>query len=171
MISIIPLSRLASRWRVTQDGFPSELASFVDYVVKLGINGLPKYKKSYVNVEVHCVGVDRIQGLNRKYRKKNKPTDVLSFSCALLPPDIGIEQDLGDIFVCLPIIRQDADKLKIPFRNHLAHILIHGLLHLVGYDHESDEDKAKMQAKEVQILEVIQVPRPKWNDEVKDKIV
>lgn len=81
----------------------------------------------------------RSQELNKKHRHKDKPTDVLSFPL----DEHGLEKydilPLGDIFICLEVAQKQADEMKIPLNQELARLAVHGLLHLLGYDHPDDE--------------------------------
>lgn len=86
------------------------------------------------------------QQLNRQFRGKDKPTNVLSF-----PGDVGLEH-LGDIALAYETIQREAQAANVPIAAHLAHLLVHGALHLQGYDHEHDTDAAVMMQKEVEIL-------------------
>ena len=87
----------------------------------------------------------KIRQLNRDWRGKDKPTNVLSFP--LSPP-----QHLGDIVLALQTIRREATNENKTLDAHVAHLLVHGLLHLLGYDHETEADHAKMMRKEIAIL-------------------
>jgi probable rRNA maturation factor len=94
-----------------------------------------------------------IRRLNRRWRDKDRATDVLSFPLQELRagrlPDPG---PIGDIVVALPVARRAARSLSLPFRSHLAHLLIHGLLHLLGYDHQTDAQAGVMERLERRLL-------------------
>jgi probable rRNA maturation factor len=75
------------------------------------------------------------RNLNQEYRQKDYPTDVLSFS---LNQELPAGFYLGDIFICYPIAREQARQFDIPLNNELLRLMIHGVLHLSGYDHEKD---------------------------------
>lgn len=97
------------------------------------------------NLSVALVGRGKIKEFNKKYRKKNLPTDVLAF------PDK--EMGLGEIIICPQEVKKNAKKFGFPFKVELARVLIHGILHLMGYDHEKGVRRAKiMEEKENQIL-------------------
>ena len=100
---------------------------FLKRVVGLVLNREKKEKK----LSLVLVGQKRIKELNRKYRKKNRATDVLSFSYG----------DSGEVVLCLGIIRKNAKEYGLPFKKELARILIHGLLHLLGYGHQKIRKK------------------------------
>lgn len=83
--------------------------------------------------------------LNREYRQKDYPTDVLSFP---LNQQLPGGYYLGDIFICYPLAREQAQRFNIPLNNELLRLMIHGLLHLSGYDHEQDSgEMEKLQEK------------------------
>ncbi|MFH0974417.1 MAG: rRNA maturation RNase YbeY [Spirochaetota bacterium] len=96
-----------------------------------------------------------IKKINKDYRKKNEPTDVISFSYREIPfPAVksGLEE-LGDIYISLEKASENAEKYEAAFADEITRLLIHGVLHLLGYDHErSDEDEKIMRAKEEEIL-------------------
>lgn len=96
-----------------------------------------------------------IQTLNRDWRDKDKPTDVLSF-----PSDPLDQPFLGDIAVALGVTRTDAEARPIELDQHLSHLLIHGLLHLLGHDHKDDTEAAEMEALEVAALASLGWPDP-----------
>jgi len=104
-------------------------------------------------VSVRVVSPEEILALNSGYRGKDKPTNVLSFpvgEVAGLPDDMP--QPLGDIVVCAGVVRDEARQQGKDIADHWAHMLVHGTLHLLGFDHESDSDAADMEALESRIL-------------------
>jgi len=96
-----------------------------------------------------------IQDLNRDWRGKDKPTDVLSF-----PADPMDEPFLGDIAVALGVTQDDAKTRGIGLDQHLSHLLIHGLLHLLGHDHKDDTEATEMEALEIAALASLGWPDP-----------
>ncbi|MEL6857461.1 MAG: rRNA maturation RNase YbeY [Pseudomonadota bacterium] len=96
-----------------------------------------------------------IQTLNRDWRGKDKPTDVLSFPAA--PIDAPF---LGDIAISLGVCKRDATARSIPLDQHVSHLLIHGLLHLLGHDHKDDTEAAEMEALEIAALASLGWPDP-----------
>lgn len=90
--------------------------------------------------------------LNNTYRKKNKPTNVLAFPCNL-PEPIELECPLlGDIIICPEVLLKESEAFNKPLQEHWSLIVIHGVLHLLGYDHIQDEDAVIMQALEIKLL-------------------
>lgn len=115
----------------------------------------------FINVDqdceigIACVDNDESQKLNLEYRQKDKPTNVLSFPSDV-PEEVLAVLDalpIGDLVICIPVVLQEAiDQNKTPIE-HFTHMLVHGTLHLMGYDHEtSDEDAEEMEALEIEIL-------------------
>lgn len=100
-----------------------------------------------------------VQSLNRDYRQKDSPTNVLSFP-ADVPPMADVPQLLGDVILAFETCRREADEAKRPFANHLAHLTVHGVLHLLGHDHMEPEDATEMEALEVEILSELGIPDP-----------
>jgi probable rRNA maturation factor len=104
-----------------------------------------------------------IQTLNSNWRGIDKPTNVLSFP-ALQPTGAGAPDDaprmLGDIAIAYQTTRKEADDEQKPFDHHLSHLAVHGFLHLIGYDHEKDEDAEAMERLEQEILEQLGIPDP-----------
>jgi probable rRNA maturation factor len=104
-----------------------------------------------------------IRTLNRNWRGIDKPTNVLSFP-ALQPsgphgPD-DAPRMLGDIAIAYQTTRKEADEEQKPFDHHLSHLAVHGFLHLIGYDHEKDDDAEAMEALETEILAQLGIPDP-----------
>jgi probable rRNA maturation factor len=105
-----------------------------------------------------------IKDLNNTYRGKDKPTNVLSFSgyCKDLLQILPHTEDipLGDIIFALETIRCEAISQNKPFENHLNHLFVHGLLHLLGFDHETETEAAIMEQLEIDILSTLLIPNP-----------
>lgn len=95
-----------------------------------------------------------IQALNRDYRHKDKPTNVLSF------PDEGPAPLLGDIVLAFETVKREAAEKSISLENHTAHLIIHGFLHLQGYDHETEDEAAEMESLEITALAALNIDNP-----------
>lgn len=110
--------------------------------------------------EVSLRVVDEAEGreLNRQYRHKDYATNVLSFP-ADLPPALGLPL-LGDVILCAPVVAREAAAQGKPLADHYAHLAVHGVLHLLGYDHETISDARTMEGLEVQILESMGISDP-----------
>ena len=103
-----------------------------------------------------------IQEINLKYRKKNKPTNVLSFPYENIIQfnDEEIDCFIGDIILCPNIIEQESIEQNKKLIDHWAHITIHGILHLLGYDHIICSDAEQMERLEIEILESLHIENP-----------
>ena len=103
-----------------------------------------------------------IRTLNSNWRGIDKPTNVLSFPALQAPA--GAPSDaprmLGDIAIAFETTRKEADDEQKPFDHHLSHLAVHGFLHLVGYDHENDDDAETMESLETEILAKLGIPDP-----------
>jgi probable rRNA maturation factor len=104
-----------------------------------------------------------IRTLNANWRGIDKPTNVLSFP-ALQPTGPSLPGDpprmLGDLAIAYETVRREADDERKAFDHHLSHLAIHGFLHLIGYDHETDEEAGKMESLERKILARLGIPDP-----------
>lgn len=114
-------------------------------------------------IGIACVDVAESHQLNLQYRGKDKPTNVLSF-----PSDIPEEilemldaRPLGDLVICIPVVLQEAEEQQKTPINHFTHLLVHGVLHLLGYDHELGEVEAEdMESMEIEILAKLGITNP-----------
>ena len=109
------------------------------------------YKNSEVSITL--VNDAEIKKINKEYRGINKPTNVLSF-------ELGDDVLLGDIFISLDTVRREAKRENISLEEHTAHMVVHGVLHLLGYDHLNDKDAEKMEKKETAILKKMGYKNP-----------
>jgi probable rRNA maturation factor len=98
--------------------------------------------------------------LNLRYRGADKSTNVLSFALADGPPPPGAPVLLGDVVLAFETVAREAAEQQKPLAAHLQHLVVHGVLHLLGFDHENDTEAAKMEAREIEILQRLGVPDP-----------
>lgn len=113
------------------------------------------------DVSVRVVDAGEMRELNREFRGKDRPTNVLSFpagAMAGLPEDAG--RALGDLVICAPVLHDEALAQGKPLAHHWAHMLVHGTLHLLGYDHVDDADAEAMEALERRVLAREGIPDP-----------
>lgn len=112
-------------------------------------------------VAVEIVASDTIEELNRDYRGKDKATNVLSFPSEP-PPGLPEEMfnELGDLIICPQVVASEADEQGKPLAHHWAHMVVHGTLHLLGYDHIEPEEAEVMERLERQILANFAIPDP-----------
>jgi len=109
-------------------------------------------------IVVRIVDEQESAELNEQYRHKSGPTNILSF-----PVDLpkGVELDLlGDLVICTPVLEKEALEQGKPLAHHWAHIIVHGVLHLLGYDHIDDADAELMENKEIAILSKLNINNP-----------
>lgn len=116
-------------------------------------------------VSVVCLSAEEIQTINHEYRHYNKPTNVLSFPYEGFEafnhiPELATQTPLGEILLCPTIIEHEAREQGKSFLDHFTHLLIHGTLHLQGFDHETPEDASIMEALEIQMLCTLNIPNP-----------
>ncbi|CAG69849.1 rRNA maturation RNase YbeY [Acinetobacter baylyi] len=119
--------------------------------------------KTDSEIGIACVDHEQSHRLNLEYRGKDKSTNVLSF-----PSDIPEEvlplldaRPLGDLVICIPVVLDEAIEQHKTAQAHFMHMLVHGTLHLLGYDHEtSDEDAEEMEALEIEILAKLGLENP-----------
>jgi len=112
---------------------------------------------------VRIVDEEESQTLNRTYRAKDKPTNVLSFPFECPP---GIELPLlGDLVICRQVVEREAAEQGKPLEAHWAHMVVHGSLHLLGYDHIDDEEAVEMESLEQEFMQALGFPDPYQDDE------
>lgn len=115
-------------------------------------------QKKKGSLVVRIVDEDEMITLNHQYRKKEKPTNVLSFK-SQLPPSLGADV-LGDIVICASVVAKESLAQNKSLEQHWAHMVVHGVLHLLGYDHENDTDALVMETHEIAILDKLGYPSP-----------
>jgi probable rRNA maturation factor len=103
-------------------------------------------------IGVSVVGPAESRRLNARFRGRDKPTNVLSFPVAELPRRGDEPRPLGDLVICPQVLRVEAVQQKKSLRAHWAHLVVHGSLHLIGYDHERDADAHRMERREIAVL-------------------
>ncbi|MDX2263588.1 MAG: rRNA maturation RNase YbeY [Hyphomicrobiales bacterium] len=101
-----------------------------------------------------------VRALNAQYRGQDKPTNVLSFVNGQMLADGQGRVFLGDVIVAYTTMVMEARREDKPALDHLSHLVVHGVMHLLGYDHETDEEAVRMEAKEVEALASLGVPDP-----------
>jgi probable rRNA maturation factor len=111
-----------------------------------------------VEVLVRVVDADESAALNERYRGKKGPTNVLSFPFAV-PPRVP-NRLLGDLVICAPVVEQEAREQGKSAEAHWAHMVVHGMLHLQGYDHVEELEAEIMETREVEILSKLGVENP-----------
>jgi len=134
-------------------------ASIEEDFIKQIIQGVFKGEKKELNVSLFLLGPARMRKLNKKYRGKKRVTNVLTFQGGEFffekaSKEIQRTKNWGEIVICPREVKKSAKRFKTSFQKELARVLIHGILHLFGYDHEKSEDEErKMREKEEHYLE------------------
>ncbi len=120
-----------------------------------------------VEIGVRLTGDDEVRALNKEYRGRDSATNVLSFALApdAGPAELGQQPEeapmlLGDVVTAYETCAQEAKEQTKPLADHLRHMVVHGVLHLLGYDHETEDDAARMEGLEREILKHLGVPDP-----------
>jgi probable rRNA maturation factor len=118
-----------------------------------------------VEISITLTGNEKVRALNAKWRGKDKPTNVLSFPMAderdLTRVNLaGAELLLGDILLARGVCETEAAEKGVSVEDHAAHLLVHGTLHLLGYDHQRDDEAAEMERREVRALERLGIRNP-----------
>jgi len=122
-----------------------------------------------IELSVRLAGDEEVRGLNAHWRGKDKPTNVLSFPMAETYELEQADEDrpggimLGDLILARGVCEREAAEKGVPVEQHATHLLVHGTLHLLGYDHEADADAADMEAREVKALARLGIDNPYEN--------
>jgi probable rRNA maturation factor len=117
-------------------------------------------------ISVKLTDDKEIRKLNRDYRGKDKPTNVLSFATldaeenAQSSPVCALPYAIGDIVIAYETVKREAEAMNVPLRDHYTHLLVHGTLHLLGYDHEQEIDAKRMEKLEILILKGLGIENP-----------
>ncbi|MCU7819580.1 MAG: rRNA maturation RNase YbeY [gamma proteobacterium symbiont of Lucinoma myriamae] len=142
----------------------------IEFWVRQALSIEAQQKKNHhqsVNSEyeltIRIVDKDEIQSLNKTYRHKDKATNVLSFPYEDFPFDAPVEIQLpllGDLVICHDIVVEEAQQQNKTVEAHWAHMVVHGVLHLKGYDHINDDEAQEMEALEIEILKKLTIADP-----------
>ncbi|HTV77026.1 MAG TPA: rRNA maturation RNase YbeY [Steroidobacteraceae bacterium] len=118
-------------------------------------------RASGAELAVRVVAPAESQRLNARYRGRDRPTNVLSFPVPALPAAArGAPRPLGDLVICARVVREEARAQRKPLRAHWAHLVVHGALHLLGYDHEHNAEARRMERREVAVLKRFGIANP-----------
>lgn len=113
---------------------------------------IPQFQEN-AELTVRIVDTEESHQLNHDYRGKDKPTNVLSFPFEAPP---GVELDLlGDLIICRQVVEKEAEEQSKPLLAHWAHMVVHGSLHLLGYDHIEDDEAEEMESLETEIMQTM----------------
>ncbi len=142
----IDILREDKRWNILSD---ETIHTCVDHIFKH-----LSQKQSY-EISILLADDVKIQQLNKTYRGKDKPTNVLSF-----PAEEDNAGMLGDVILAYDTIQRESAEQNKTFEDHCKHLLVHGILHLLGYDHEEDAEAEEMENTEITILKTLGVKNP-----------
>ena len=139
------------------DGIPLDVT-----LEKWAFATLADSPSSHLELVLRLVDEAESRELNRTYRGKDSPTNVLSFP---FEPPPGLPEDaetslLGDLVICAPVVASEAALQGKPLEAHWAHMVIHGVLHLLGHDHHLDAEARAMEALETELLAALGFPEP-----------
>ena len=138
------------QFAASADDIPSE-ETFQRWVSQIEVDGEQQ-------VAMRIVDEAEMTQLNEQYRNKSGPTNVLSFPAEL--PDGVDEPFLGDIIICAPVVAKEAAEQEKSLDSHWAHMTVHGILHLQGYDHIDEVDAEQMESLEIKIMHQLGFANP-----------
>ena len=167
----MPNARLDIQLGIEAGSWPAEdaLAALSRRVLEhaaefLALNEKQPFPKQAVEISLVFTDDEDIRGINAEWRNQDKPTNVLSFPAFPLVPGGKPGPMLGDIIFAEETLRREALDLGKSFEDHLTHLMVHGFLHLFGYDHMTDEEATVMESLEIRILAELGLDNP-YGDE------
>ena len=138
-----------------------DLETWTIRAVEAGLAIAPDSPEGPVEISVLLTDDESVRVLNRTWRGKDKATNVLSFPAPAQPSHPGAPRPLGDVVLAYETLVRETGEQSKPLAHHLAHLLVHGTLHLLGQDHETGEAQAEaMEALEVAALRALDIPDP-----------
>ncbi|MDR1365670.1 MAG: rRNA maturation RNase YbeY [Holosporales bacterium] len=152
----ISVRSVSSQWKVKETS--ELLRKVISYAVRhLGLGDLKNKSMDFLLVDDNVV-----KQLNKTYRSQDKPTNVLSFQAQRFigACDDGVPKMLGSVALSIDTIKREAQEQTKSLDDHTAHLALHGLLHLLGYDHNAEDDAKVMENKEVEILRDLAIANP-----------
>ena len=149
-----PPLELGVSYAAPRRGVPTS-ASFRRWV-EAALGGA-RYRKP-AELSIRIAGTREGRALNRRYRGKDYATNVLSFPADL--PHGVTSPLLGDLVICAPVVAREAHEQGKPPRDHYAHLTVHGVLHLLGFDHQDERDAVRMETLETRILSTLGIADP-----------
>jgi probable rRNA maturation factor len=133
-----------------------------DNQFQLWINAIDVQQDKSFALSIRIVEEPEARQFNREYRNRDYATNILSFPVELpegLPVEVR-QSLLGDLLICAPVVAREAREQKRPEADHWAHLTVHGILHLLGYDHEQDDQAIVMESLEIEILNKLGISDP-----------
>jgi probable rRNA maturation factor len=152
------------------DGWPgtSDWADLAERALEATLQVAPELDNQRLSASVLFTVDEEVQALNREWRMKDAPTNVLSFPMIERAELLAMARDggpemLGDIALAWETCRREAEEKRIPLEHHAAHLLVHGMLHLAGHDHQADSEAETMEALEIRALAQMGIADPYGN--------
>lgn len=153
------MTRPAIELSVEAGGWGDALEELIETAALAAISGSGRSIRDGAEISIVLTDDAGIRELNKTWRGFDKPTNVLSFP-AVEPDRIARSPMLGDIVLAFETLMREAGEEGRPFAHHLTHLVVHGTLHLLGYDHETDDEAREMEALETSVLAKLGVPDP-----------
>jgi len=148
------INKMHINWHDYNYGLPLSYRVKIKQALQLLAKNNNQYKRKMISVVF--VGTDKICEYNTTYRQKNEPTDVLSFPRANVPKN---HYDLGDIIICIDIAEKQAKEYNHSLERELAFLAVHGMLHILGYNHDTPEEEEIMLQAQKEVLDKVGLPR------------
>ena len=162
MLTIPSIPKGYGPWQIECRGKGSKfIKNFIAEIAKIVLVS-EKIKSSNIIIELYLKTKEEIKELNSILRQKREVTDVISVQLESISEveKSSYEVILGAAYFCLPIIKEDATNLNRNEIHHIAHIVVHAILHILGYEHEQEKEKQSMESKEINILSKLGVRNP-----------
>ena len=149
------------------DQFVLPAEELIQTWINISLSEMGKYEA--IEVTLRIVGQREGMEIAKKFCKKDRATNVLSFTFGsnFVLPEICEIQLLGDIVICMPVVQSEAIEMNISNEQHLAHLCVHGILHLLGMDHKIAPEARDMELMETNILNKLGFPNP-YDQQIKD---
>jgi len=150
--------RIVCHLRYDCADWPKDLQTLADECLAASLDVVPEQLAGPAELSVLLTSDEAQRRLNARWRKIDKPTNVLSFPA--IEPGAPFQGLIGDVSFAFETVEREAALASIPFRHHFAHLLVHGFLHILGYDHARRAETDRMQALETRILGRLSIPDP-----------
>lgn len=168
----IALAMPCAQWREAFPGVEDLCQRVVLAALTGSIDDLPEGSLDKAEISLVLADDAMVQGLNRQYRGRDKPTNVLSFAALDGEEDVSLPEGpllLGDVVLAFETTAREARAEDKPLADHLSHLLVHGVLHLLGYDHLVDDEAEEMESRERVILAGLGIADPYAGEERVDR--
>lgn len=160
MLTIPSIPKGYGPWNFKCQGPGSKLIkNLIEIICELTLV-FEKIKNKNIQIDLILKTPEEMAKINKQFMDKDYPTDTISIPIDKISENFDTPILLGTIFFCWPVIKEDAQKLEKDEQAHLAHIIVHSMLHLLGFEHETQKGKQSMEAKEIIILSKLGVPSP-----------